>query len=475
MFYMKCYNCEYEIPEINYENFICPKCGKLMFYSLEKKDLAYLREKMLNLISSRKISSIWSFRDFFPVKRVSSISLGEGNTPFIHANNLKKQLNVTHLFLKDETKNPTNSFRDRAASLIVSVAKKLKYSKIVCSTNGNMGASIAAYASKARLESIIVVPRNVDYGKLAQIIAFGGNVITHGDSVDDTFDFAKKIAIERKAYNATPEFNALAIEGQKTISYEIYMQLGSIPDIMIVPTGSGSSLVSLWKGFRELKILGIIDNMPKFVIAQPSKCSPIVSKFHSGETTESLGPTSALGLYVKKPLFIDLVIKILRETKGLAVSVEEKNIFEAEKMLAKHEAIFAEPASAVGIASIKLLKEIGIIEGDEKIVALVTGSGLKASYILDAFVSKRSQKTIYPKVSTKIEILRFLTFGPSYGYEIWKKVKPDLKFQAIYQHLQELREKGLVDETTKDRRKYYKITEKGKRLLEAFEEITLLL
>ncbi|MGQ4832414.1 MAG: threonine synthase [Candidatus Asgardarchaeia archaeon] len=477
MLKLKCYNCGYEKANVSYENFVCPNCkSPMLFSSFEDESILEKIRTMFNTLTPEILSSIWVFKEAFPIpKDLEIISLGEGGTPLLNSKRLSERLGFSSLYLKDETKNPTNSFRDRAAALVVSIAKYLGHKRIVCATNGNMGASVAAYASQAGLKSFIIVPKNVDYGKVAQISAYGGHLITYGNSVDDCIEYSRKYSKEKNAYNATPELNTLSLEGQKTISYEIFLQLGYVPDYLVIPTGSGSSVVSLWKGFLELYNAGIIERIPRMIVAQPKNCAPIVEKFQGIEEGSKKEHTAALGLYVMHPYFSDLVVKILRDTRGFAAAVEESEIIESEKLLAKSEAIFAEPASAVGIAAIKSLRDLDVLDKDDTIVALITGSGLKASYILQVFQSKVTQRSVYPKLSTKIEILRYLSFGESYGYEIWKKVRPDLKFQTIYQHIQELKERGLIKEIKKKRRKYYVLTEKGRHLLSALEEIALLL
>ena len=469
MFTLNCPNCHTQY-SFTTTRFICKNCGTYLEYTLTDE------EKFRGVITSLKGKRIkfWDFLPLFPyVDSRKIVTLGEGGTPLLASTGLKEQYKLSMLYIKDETKNPTNSFRDRAATVAISHALTLGITNVVCATNGNMGASTAAYASKAKITSTIIVPRNVDLGKLAQIRAFGGRVITVGETVDDAIEYSKRI--ERKnVYHITPELNPTAIEGQKTIIYEIFLQRG-VPDFIVLPVGSGSTLYSIWKGLTELKSVGLIDTYPKLIGVQSELCAPIYWKFKGKDSQFNECNTKALGILVKNPFFTDKAIHAVKETKGDIVVVSDSDINEAERLTAKEEGLFVEPASAAVVAALPQLINQGIIDSSDNIVILFTGSGLKASYILDTLLSTEQFSYLRPRISTKLKILRFLSLSPSYGYEIWKSVLPNFKFQAIYQHLSELESRGLICSEKKGRRKYYKITKKGLQLLNTLEEIALLL
>ena len=469
MFTLTCPKC-HTLYSFKTNKFECEKCGTRLELSLSnptnfRETIEALRGKSVKL---------WDFLAFFPyVNPKKIVTLGEGGTPLMKSTGLSERYKLENLYIKDETKNPTNSFRDRAASVAISHSLTLGIKNVVCATNGNMGASTAAYASKAKISSTIIVPRNVDLGKLAQISAFGGHVITVGETVDDTIEYAKKLE-NRNTYPLTPELNPIALEGQKTIMYEIYLQFG-IPDFIILPVGSGSTLYSLWNGLQELNKVGLINSFPKLIGVQSELCAPIYWKLKGRTPQLERCRTKALGILVKKPFFMSEAITAVKQTKGDILIVTDSDINEAERLTAKEEGLFVEPASAAVIAVIPYLTDQGIIDKADSVVALFTGSGLKASYILDTLLSTEHFPLLQPKVSTKIKILRYLSLAPSYGYEIWKSVLPNFKFQAIYQHLSELEARGLIISEKKGRRKYYKITKKGLHLLSAIEEIALLL
>ncbi|MCD6446148.1 threonine synthase [Candidatus Bathyarchaeota archaeon] len=418
----------------------------------------------------------WRYRSLLPpVKHV--VSLGEGGTPLHKAERLAEKLGLKELYLKDETRNPTNSFRDRAAALLTSNALDLKYKALICATNGNLGASLAAYSAKVGLICHIIVPKLVDVGKLAQMIVYDAVIEEFGEIVDDSIHKAEALAKETGWYQATAELNPLVIEAQKTIAYEIYEQLG-VPEWFIASMGSGGTLYSIWKGFKELKKLGKISSLPKMIGVQPEGCASIVKPFLKGkqEPVKIVKPsTHALAVLVRKPLQGKLALKAIKESEGLALTVSDHEIFTSELLIAKLEGIFAEPASSATIAALKKLVENGKINRESKIVCLITGSGLKATDVLQALSKKRKTAVLGLEISTKEKILKILSKKDTYGYAIWKKIGKTMTRAAVYQHLNELSEKGLIISYAKNGKKFFKITQRGKKVLQAIEDLKLLL
>ena len=470
--FLKCVECgeEYDpYPVLT----VCSRCGSLLQYQ-------HTFDKTGDFFEG---AGFWRYAKLLPpVRKKSVVTLGEGGTPLRRARNLSKKLGVKSLFLKDETMNPTNSFRDRAATLMVSNALDLGYRRVVCASNGNLGASIAAYSAKAGVNSTIVVPRRVDLGKLAQMHVYDAEIIEKGEIVDEAIAEAEKMA--DGSYQATPELNPLTVEAQKTISFEIFEQQG-VPDWLLVPTGSGSTAYSLWKGFLELQELGLVKETPRIVVVQPLGCAPITEAYNSNRRVVAVKnpETRALALLVANPIYGELALRAVRESNGTSVSVPDQATMEAERLLAKTEGIFVEPASATAIASLQNLVSQGEISESETVVCLMTASGLKAPYVLEALTkeqleSRRETLGVRPRgwdISTKLKILRLLDMGDSYGYEIWKATGKKISIQAVYQHLDEMERKNLVSSSTVDRRRYFTITEKGRRVLQALEELILLL
>ena len=464
---LKCANCGEKFSDTPH-SYRCQKCGGLLEYSYD-----YDKLKTSGFAGA---FSFWRFKPLLPEVK-SAVSLGEGGTPLHRARRLAKDTGLSHVYFKDETRNPTNSFRDRCASLLVSNALDLNYKGIVCATNGNMGASLAAYCAKAGLPCYVVVPKNVDMGKMAQMFVYDAVIEEYGEIVDDALRRAEEIAKETGWYQGSVELNPLAIESLKTIAFEVFEQLG-VPDWLIVSLGSGGTLYGIWKGFNELKKIGLIESLPKMVGVQAEGCAPIVNAYmqNLSEPVPALKPsTHALAILVRNPSYGSLALEAIRKSRGIAVSVSDEEIFLAERDLAKLEGVFAEPASAATYAALKKLVNQRIIGEDEKVVCLITGSGLKATDVLQALTKKRKTTIMGLDLSTKEKILRILSEGDTYGYDLWRRLGKVMTRAAVYQHLNKLSERGLVSEYMQDGKRLFKITRRGKRVLAALDELKLLL
>jgi threonine synthase len=467
MVFLECNNCGARFrgypPQYN-----CRKCGGALDYRYN-----YEKLKANKFLGS---FTFWRYRKFLPkVKNI--ISMGEGGTPIHKSKRLAGLMGLSNVYLKDETRNPTNSFRDRCATLLVSNAVDLKHKAAVCATNGNLGASLAAYCAKAGLMCHIIVPKIVDMGKLAQMLIYDAIIEEYGEIVDESIKRAEKIVKETGWYQGTAELNPLVIEALKTIAYEIFEQI-DVPDLLIASMGSGGTIYSIWKGFQELYKMGKIGSLPKMVGVQAEGCSPIVNAYLKNmqePTLETIPFTHALAIQVKTPLHGKLALKTIKESGGMAISVSDEEIFSAEQEVARLEGIFAEPASSATIAALKKLTNQHVIDKADKVVCLITGSGLKATDILQALTKKRKTAVVGLELSTKEKILRILSKKDTYGYDLWKKLGKTMTRAAIYQHLNELSKKGLIVSYTKNGRKFYKITERGKRVLSAIEDFKLLI
>ncbi len=446
----------------------CKECSGLLEYAYNFEQLSGIK-----LTGS---FTFWRYRSLLPEVK-SLVTMGEGGTPLHRAERLAEEISLTHVFLKDETRNPTNSFRDRCATLMVSNARDLNCDILVCASNGNLGASLAAYSAKLGLACHVIVPRNVDMGKLAQMLIYEAVIEEHGEIVDESIVRAESLAKESGWYQATAELNPLAIEAQKTIAYEVVEQIG-VPDWFIVSIGSGGTVYSIWKGFKELQALGNIDTLPKLVGVQARGCAPIVNAYLRKESEPVVIPkpsTHALGILVGNPLNGSWALKAMTESRGGAVAVSDSEIFAAEQEIAKLEGIFAEPASSATIAALKRLAHQGIVTKKDRVVCLITGSGLKATDVLQALTKKRKTAVVGLELSTKEKILRILSRRDAYGYDLWKKLGKTMTRTAIYQHLNDLSQRGLSVAYEREGRKYFRITERGKRALQAIDELKVLL
>lgn len=444
----------------------CSKCGGMLEFAFSD----YLDAEKIHFDD---VNSMWRYRSILPIPSDwNPISLVEGCTPLIKAENLGNTFKLRKLFLKDESRNPTGSFRDRAASLMVTWAYKTGFKTVMAASDGNMGVSLAAYATKTRLDCKVVVPKNVDEGKILQLLIYGSELSEYGVYLDEAIDRVAKLAEELNAYQATPELNPLSIEAQKTISYETWEQLGEVPDVIVVPVGSGSCLFSIWKGFTELKKLGFTSEIPRFLAVQSEGCAPIVEAFRkNSELVEPTNPeTRASAILVRKPAYGVKVLEILRGG-GVVASVRDEEIFKAEKMLARFEGLFVEPSSSSTVAALMKLSKEGVLSSDETIVCILTGSGLKVPNIFEPMSYRKRMFEMSFETSMKFRILASLSKGEKHGYSIWKSLKGIVSPQAVYQHLQDLEKRGYVESFNLNGRRVYKLTEEGKRLLKAFRII----
>ena len=461
---LECLECGYGSKDDNPVT-VCPHCGGLKEYRL-----------IIDKVKFNGPLAFWRYRPVLP--RVSkTVSLGEGGTPLQKAERLAESLHFKNLYLKDETRNPTNSFKDRSASLIVSDAKSRGYDSVVCATNGNHGASISAYSARVDINCNLVVPSVVDMGKLAQMMMYDAKIVQKGDSIEEAIDRARELEKEMDWYQATTELNPLSIEGLKTMSYEMVEQEG-VPDWVIVAMGSGATLHAVWKGFMEMELLGILDRKPALIGVQAVGCAPI-SRAYSEGLSEPVkvedGDTKASAIRVKEPLYGKLALDALRDSKGFAVSVTDEEMIEAGREIAGKEGIFAEPASSAPIACLKLEEVQARISPDAKIVCLVTSSGLKTDDILQNLTKRKKAPRLGSRLSTKEKILRIIDLQPTYGYAIWKSMGLDMTIGAVYQHLTDLEKRGLIKSTPAGKRKHLAITERGKRTLHALDDLQVLL
>jgi threonine synthase len=447
---------------------LCEKCGGLLEYKYDHETLK--RARFVGRFS------FWRYRKFMPEVR-TAVSMREGGTPLYDAQRVSKTIGLRKFYFKDETRNPTNSFRDRCAALLISNALDLGFKSVVCATNGNLGASIAAYCARFGLTCYIVVPKSVDVGKLAQMIVYDAMIEEYGGIVDEALEKAEKVCRETGWYQGSVELNPLALEALKTIAYEVFEQVG-VPDWFIVPVGSGGTLYAVWKGFRELEEIGKINVLPRMVGVQAEGCSPVVDAFLQKAQKPILREkpsTHALAILVRNPMYGSLALDAIRKSGGLALAVSDEEIFLAEREIARLEGIFAEPASAATYAAAKKLVDQGLISGADKVVCLITGSGLKATDVLQALTKRKKMAVIGLELSTKERILRILSEKDTYGYELWKELGKIMTRAAIYQHLNELLRKGLVISYEKDGRKFFRITKLGEEVLKALETVKILM
>jgi threonine synthase len=384
------------------EDLVCVKCGAT--YSAESKcyschkcgdiiEVRYNRDFLAEHVSIKtfdsKSDNLWKYFDLLPILKKESItSLNEGRTQLVRSHKLERNFGLKEFYLKDETRNPTGSFKDRPNTIGISKANEFGASEVAIASSGNAAASLSAYAAKAEVTCIVAVPAAVSQAKLRQIMAFGSRVVKVNGSYSNSFNLIKEACEKYGWHNLTSVSiaNPYQVEGDKTVAYELFEQLNrQIPDWIVVPIGAGPLLVGIWKGFRELHELALIKKFPKMIGVQAEGCSPIVRAFKAGKDDVEpwREPTNTLALSIADPLVGypqdgRLTLKSILDSHGIAESVNDDEMVQAVKTIAKYEGIFAEPAAAASVAVVKKLKELGKITSDDSVVSLITGTGLKS-------------------------------------------------------------------------------------------------
>ena len=373
----------------------CPKCGseavsRTAFQCAECRSVLEIQVKIDHLTRSdfkamrqNRDRSIWRWFDFFPVeKRSSIVSLGEGDTPLIHASRLGEKMGIPNLYLKNDTVLPTGSLKDRSNSVGISVAREWGVKTAAVMSTGNAAASVAAYAAAAGIESIVMVPKGTAPSKIVQARAYGARVLVIDGNFDNEVAKLYKAALSEFGWYDCLSSNPYRDEGKKSYAYEMVDQMdGRVPDWVIHPTAGGTGIYAMWKGYKELLSLGWIERAPKLVAAQSEAAAPIVAAFEKGSTkVEAVvaRETIAESIQVGNPVSLGWrALASLRESGGTAVALSDREIFEGQVILARLAGVFAEPAAATSVAAAKKLRDRGVIDRDDIVVCNLTGHGLK--------------------------------------------------------------------------------------------------
>ena len=388
--HLECRECkkEYE-PTFKY---ICDEC----FGPLDVKyDFPSVNK---NTFKDRE-QTYWRYFELLPISDKNNIvSIEAGMTPLVKAEKLGKELGLNNLYIKNDSVNPTFSFKDRPAGVAISKAKEFGLESVGCASTGNLASATAAHAAKANMPCYIFAPSNIETAKITQALSYGAEYI----SVDGTYDEANRIAAQigdRKGVGVVNiNMRSYYVEGSKTLAYEVAEQLDwNVPNHLIVPTGSGAMLNAICKGFEELQttsLLGDVSNM-HMIAAQPHGCAPIVDAFK--KNTKEVIPvenpdTVAKSLAIGDPGDGRYVLKRLQQYNGFAEECNDQEILDAILLLAKTEGIFTEPAGGVSISILQKMVEQGKIDKNDKVVCYVTGNGLKAT---ESIMQVLPQPTLY--------------------------------------------------------------------------------
>lgn len=375
---LRCVRCkkEFDPRKITYT---CDQCGETLDVVYDYSAVAEKAQR--SELENRHGSLCERYRDLLPVSdNAVAPGLGEGQTPALKCNTIGDGLGTPNLYVKDETRNPTGVFKDRAT--VIAVAKAIEFGRrtVALASTGNAAASLAAYAARASLQSVVFVPEGTPMQKVSQSIVYGANIVQVRGDYDQTFDLMVEACNQFGWYNCSPAVNPFRTEGKKTIAYEMCEQFNwNPPDWVVVPTGNGCNLAGIWKGFKEFHRLGLIQETPRMVAIQASGADPLVSAYN--KKVAVLEPvkanTLAGAIAIGRPRNFLKAFISLEESDGVAESVTDDEIVAAQVLLARNEGIFAEPGAAAGLAGIIKLVEDGTIDRKERICCIITGSGLK--------------------------------------------------------------------------------------------------
>ena len=417
-FHVKCVRCGLEIDQ-NDPNLKCPKCGSQLIIDYEYEAVKEMVEQIFNGI----LSTIWKYRPLLPlVSDENIVSIGEGGTKLLRSNKLGGHLGVNNLFLKIEAWNPTGSHKDRQLSLAISRGLELGYRVAITSSSGNVGASLAAYSSKASIIPLILVPNIAPEEKLVQIAMYGGIVIVvDTPSNIEVASIVEKLVERLKLYDTVTagSHNPYTLEGGRTISYEIYEQLDKLPNVVVVPVGGGGLLGSMWRGFKELEILGLVDRkeLPRMVGVQAAGCAPFVKAVKEKWDLERtlLEPWGEIKTICNAiadtiPLDARFALPAIRESMGTAAEVTDEEALSAGYRLSSTEGVFAEPSSSTTIAAVRRLREEKFIDRDETVLCVVTGTGFKDLRSAGKIVQKFNR--LPPHLDTVLEHIESLMTRP---------------------------------------------------------------
>lgn len=379
-FLYRCNECgaEYDPQDVKY---VCPVCATKNVDNQPPRGVLTTIYDYNSLGRKKNFSQIMQngFLDLLPINRLESLpNLRTGNTPLYAINELDGSSLNYSIYLKDDAQNPTFSFKDRASAIVSAYAKENGIDTIVTASTGNAGSSLAGICASQKQKAIIMVPAAAPIAKLTQIVMYGAIIIPVQGTYDDAFDLSVKATEAIGWYNRNTAYNPLTIEGKKTVSFELFAQLGEvIPDRVFVPVGDGVIISGVYKGFEDLFMMGFIDKMPTIVAVQSEGSDNIARNF--GKPAFQLKPSKTIAdsISVDIPRNYLMTVSYLEKYKGEVLVISDQAILEASKVLSANTGLFAEPAAATAFGGMLQYQKEGRLNDNSKNVVLLTGSGLK--------------------------------------------------------------------------------------------------
>lgn len=364
---------------------LCIKCGKPLYVCY---DLAAAAKTMTREALRSRQATMWRYAEVLPVESAENVvTLGEGFTELLSAQRLGKELGLDRLYIKDESTNPTQSFKARGMSAAVSMAKELGVKKVAAPSAGNAGGALSAYAARAGIPAFIFMPKDTPRANIVECEQTGAHVTLIDGLITDC---GAEVARRKEAegwFDVSTLKEPYRLEGKKTLGYELAEQLGwTLPDVIIYPTGGGTGLIGMWKAFDEMQELGWIDShRPRMISVQAEGCAPIVRAFEQGVETAAEfenAATVASGLRVPKAIGDFLILRAVRKSGGRAIAVSDASMIQAVAEIGASEGLFVAPEGAACLPALRKLIDLGEVKPKDRIVLFNTGAGVK---YLEAF------------------------------------------------------------------------------------------
>ncbi len=359
--------------------YTCPRCGLSGILDVQY-DYAAIRRRLRRKVLAKRALTHWRYRELLPVSaRAVLPPLAVGWTPITPAPALAAYLGIRTLYLKDDGRNPTGSFKDRASSVGVALALAKRRKVIACASTGNAASSLAGMAASVGLRSVIFVPERAPEAKVTQLLIFGATVFRVRGSYAEAYDLCQQACERWGWYNRNCAINPYLVEGKKTCGLEICEQLGwQPPDWVVVSVGDGCTIAGIWKAFREMKTLGLIRRTPKMLGVQAEGAAPITSAFRTGSALQPVEPkTLADSIAVGVPRNWKKAVLAVGESGGTMINVSDQEILEAMQFTGRLSGIFTEPAAAAAVAGLRRALAEGVVPPSASALAVITGSGLK--------------------------------------------------------------------------------------------------
>ena len=380
----------------------CKECGReypaeplnVCDFCFGPLEVTYDYETISKVISRDRISqgpqSIWRYHDLLPANADNAVDINAGFTPLIKSKNLANALGLNELYIKNDTVNPSFSFKDRVVAVATTKALEFGFDTLACASTGNLAGSVAAHAARAGMRAFVFIPADLEKGKILGAAVYGSTLIAVDGSYDDVNRLCSELSDNYDWAFVNINMRPYYAEGSKTLGFEVAEQLGwKAPDNCIVPVASGSLLTKIWKGLNEFSSMGLIGPVnTKMFVSQAQGCSPIVNAFEAQDfAIRPVKPnTVAKSLAIGNPADGYFALKVLEESKGSAYAVREEDVVQGIKDLAEMEGIFTEPAGGVVVATLKHLAHTGQIKPWETTVAFITGNGYKTQEVVEDLV-----------------------------------------------------------------------------------------